>query len=584
MGALPRKAWLPLLLCAALSLPALFVGFTHDDLLQRLLLEQRIPEIQVGASALYDFTPPSYGANAQRATGVMPWFVDPELKLRFFRPLSSLSLALDHVVFGRRALPAHLQSLFWLLLLTFVAQRLYSRWFSARAAWLSSLVFALSGVHAVPSAWLASRHTLLAAAFGSLSLLSWVRFREDRFRLGFFLAPALLLASLLTSESGLVSVVLLVGYELGTRGLRQGLRGSSPHWSLALSYLAAYAALGYGTRASSFYVSPFDSPLRYLSQALYGVPALVVELLLGLPSAVASFVPGAQVLFVALGLLTLVLFAAALHAVRSELSQSAQRTLTWLSLATLLSLWALVGAVVTGRVLPLPLLGAAAVVGNLLSAAWSKAFAPANGQAANKTWLVPIVLLGALHFGLSPLARIGTAVQFRAFARAQQELAQKADLGGCEKRGTLYLLTGADPVLALYTGLALRFYTPEKAGAERLRVLSMAPHRQRLKRIAQNGFELEVLDRPRKVNPFESLYLAPERPLTAGQSIRAGELQATVLAAASSVFTKVRFDFDGELARDVCFLVWTGQELRHLPLPELGASAQVPYELGPMGM
>jgi hypothetical protein len=573
-----------LLISAALTLPSLFVGFTHDDLLQRLLLEQRIPEFKAGASALYDFTPAPYRADAQRDLGVMPWFVDSELKLRFLRPLASLSLALDHVLFGRRALPAHVQSLFWLLLLTFVAHRLYLRWFSARAAWLSSLVFALSGAHAVPSAWLASRHTLLAAVLGSLALLSWIRFREDRFRAGAYLAPALLSASFLASESGLVTVVLLVGYEIGTRGLRRGILGSAAHWSLALAYLAAYAALGYGTRASSFYVSPFDSPLRYSSQAFYGVPALVVELLLGVPSAIASFVPGAQPVFVALGLLALALFAAALRALGSELSHGARRTLTWLSLATLLSLGALVGAAVTGRVLPLPLLGAAALVGNTLAAAWGKAFAPANGGAANKLWLVPIAFLCLLHFGLSPLTRVATAAQFRAFARAQQELAQKADLGGCEKRGSLYLLTGADPILALYTGLALRFYTPEKAGAERLRVLSMAPHPQRLTRVAQNAFELEVLEPPRKENPFEGLYLAPERPLSAGEHFRAGELSATVLAVASSVFTKVRFDFRGDLERDVCFLVWKGGELRHLRLPALAASTQVPHELGPMGM
>ena len=41
----------------------------------------------------------------------------PQWSIRFFRPLSSWSLALDHWLFGRSAAAAHAQSLAWLLML-----------------------------------------------------------------------------------------------------------------------------------------------------------------------------------------------------------------------------------------------------------------------------------------------------------------------------------------------------------------------------------------------------------------------------------------------------------------------------------
>jgi hypothetical protein len=501
------------------------------------------------------------------------------------RPVSSFTLALDHLCFGRQALPAHVHSLLWMLLLAFLASRLYTRWFSARAAWLSALVFAVSGVHGVPTAWLASRHTLIGAALGASALLYWLRFREDAFKPGRWLATLLLALSLFASESALGAVVLLAGYELETRGLRRGLLGAAPHLLLGLAYLAVYAALGYGARGSGFYVSPFDSPLRYALTALLGVPALLVELLMGLPSAVAGLVAGAQTLFVVLGLAATLGCGALLYILRNELPASSRRTLSWLTLATFVSLWALVGAVVTGRVLPLAMLGAAAVIGNSLSAAWSR-FRPSSSETpGRKRWLVPILLFSLLHFGVSPLVRVSSALQFRGFARAQRELAQRAELGACKDHGFVYLLTGADPILALSTAAALAFYTPEKAGAERFRVLSMAPQEQRLQRVAPNAFELSMRELPRRSNAFESLYRAPENPLRAGQHYRAEELSSSVLAADSGVFTKARFELEpGVDASKVCLLVWKEGWLQQAPLPKAGQSTAIPYEVGPMGM
>lgn len=382
------QAWTPLFLALLFTLPALSVGFSHDDLLQRLILEGKLPAFSPSWFSLYDFTRPHLPTPTLIEHGYLPWFTNPELSLRFLRPVSSFTLALDHLCFGRQALPAHLHSLLWMLLLTFVASRLYARWF----------------------------------------------------------------------------VILGIAATLGCGAL--------------------------------------------------------------------------------------------LRALRSELPSSSRRTLRWLALATFVSLWALVGAVVTGRVLPLAMLGAAALIGNLLSAAWGR-FRASSSEAANrKRWLAPILLLSLLHFGASPLVRVSSALQFRGFARAQRELAQRAELGRCSNQGFVYLLTSADPILALSTASAIAFYAPEKAGAERFRTLSMAPQEQRLQRVAPNAFELSMRELPRRRNAFESLYRAPDNPLRAGQRYRTEELSSLVLAADSGVFTKARFEL--ESAADVgkvCLLV-----------------------------
>ncbi|MFZ5895492.1 MAG: hypothetical protein ACOY0T_30830 [Myxococcota bacterium] len=572
---------------AAVSIPVLFVGFSNDDLVHRLALDGQVAGFEPGWLGLYDFTPPSLPTSKMIERGMLPWFTNPELSLRFFRPISSLLLALDHFLFGRWALAAHLHSMLWMAALALLAAKLYARWLTPRAARAAAFVFALSGVHAVPTAWLASRHTLVSATLAVAALLAWARFREDGWRFGRALSPALLASSLLASESGLVGGALLVAYELGTRGIRRGAFGALPHAAVCGVYLGVYAALGYGARGSSFYVSPFDAPLRYLGAALVGVPTLSVELLLGLPSAVANFVPGASSVFVALGVGALLGFTTLLYTLREELPAAPRKNVYWLGLGALLGSPALVGAVVTGRVLPLPMFAAAAVIGSTLDAIWNRIHGARLRGASplSKAWFLPLSVILLTSFGISPLLRVGTAFQFRHFAEAQRQLALEANLGTCKKSGFLYLLTAADPILALSTAPALRFHTEQQAHAEAFRVLSMAPQLQRLHRTAPNAFELEVLGAPRQRNSFEELYRAPNNPLLPGYKVRTEELTVTAKATDTGVFTRASFELPRDLeSMNVCFLIWFDGKLQLLDTPSTGQSVDVPYERGPMGM
>jgi hypothetical protein len=593
-----RRVWLWALLAAGvISIPSLFGDFSSDDLLHRLALEGRLPDYPLGPFSLYDFTPRGLNAEVLIERGMFPWFTSPELSLRFMRPISSASLALDHVLFGRNALLAHVQSWLWMLLLAGAAARLYQRWFTPGAALLSALVFAVSTVHGTPTAWLASRHTLIAAALAVLALWAWVRYREDRQRL---LGPLALLAlgsALLASESGLVGVVLIASYELVSRGLRRGLVGALPVLLLGLGYVAVYVSLGYGAHGSSFYVSPFSTPFVYLGLSLWSVPSLCAELLLGAPSALASFFPETRAAIVLAGLAASAALGALLYAVRALLPISSRRTLLWLAAGTWLGLFALIGAPVTGRVLPLPAFGAAALIGNALWASRrllreSRQRGPSARRGAVLGWGA-LISLALLHFGVSPLLRVGIVFQYRQMAQSQRLLAEQADVGACAQGGSLYLLTGADPMLALYTAPALRFYTPDKAGAERLRVLSMAPQAQWLSRPEAQWLSrpeaqtlrLEVADTPRQSNAFEHLYRPADDPLVSGARVQLPELLVHVEEAEGGIFKRVRFELEGDVqSPPACLLAWKGGRLVTLPLPKPGERVSIAHEPGPMGM
>jgi hypothetical protein len=180
---------------------------------------------------------------------------------------------------------------------------------------------------------------------------------------------------------------------------------------------------------------------------------------------------------------------------------------------------------------------------------------------------------------------VGSAFQYIDAARQQRQLALDADVGSCAAHGELYLLTAADPTLVLSAAPALLFYTPEKAGAEHFRPLSMAPQAQRLARVAANAFELEVLDLPRQSNAFEHLYRPPGDPLRPGQQIQVAELNVLTREVSSGVFTKAHFETRAAFeAMNVCLLVWRGGKLAQLPWPALGESVRIEHEPGPMGL
>jgi hypothetical protein len=594
LAASPQKARtpgavLPAALVAAFiaSLPVLSVGFSSDDLTHRLILEGKVPGYAASWLGLYDFTPPELPASALIEHGLFPWFTDPQFSLRFLRPLSSFTLGLDHGLFDRNAVAAHAHSVLWMLVLAAAAAALFQRWLEPRGARFAAIVFGVSGVFSIPVGWLAARHTLVAAAFGALALLAWQRYRESAARRELALALAALVLSLLSSESGLVTVPLIVGIEITACGLRRGFSRAALPIGVGVVYVVTYAALGYGARGSTFYVSPFQNPLDYLVVALLGVPALVAELLLGVPSIFAGL--GGTPALLTLGVLGLGAAAGAHFLYRSlgdDVTAEARSTLKGLALGAAVGMVALVGAPVSGRVLPLPAIAAAALVGQALASCWCRARGASGTQTGGrKRWYAAAGAIALFHLLLSPGMRLFVPIQMKASGETQEKIAREADVGNCGRAGSIYLVNGSDPTLTLYAAAALLFYTPEKAQAEHFRVLSMAPQRQRLSRVAADAVELEVVGARSTSNPFEELFRGKGRALPLQTELRTGELGVRVEAANDHLFTRARFVIAGGIdPSQHCLLAWRNQRLETLPWPALGENIEIAHEPGPLGL
>src|SRR5262245_47354070 len=103
------RGWVVMAVALALCLPALRADFFTDDQVLLAEIEGRLPGVR--AWDLYSFCPDAGGLQRTVDVGAYPWWTNPEVRIRLFRPLPSLLMHAEHAVFGRRALGYHLVTL-----------------------------------------------------------------------------------------------------------------------------------------------------------------------------------------------------------------------------------------------------------------------------------------------------------------------------------------------------------------------------------------------------------------------------------------------------------------------------------------
>ena len=227
---------------------------------------------------------------AQRAVlleeGVFGWWMAPDFRMSFWRPLSCLTHVLDHLLWPRSSLLAHAHSMLWFAALLAVWQpsTVASTFPGSRTSAL--LLYAVDDAHGVVVGWMANRNALVAATLAFAALLAHDRSRRDGWRPGAWLAPALFAAALLGGEAALAVTAYLLAHALfiDHGSLARRLARLWPYATLAVAWLAAYKALGYGTSGGGMYVDPAGRAGAYLGALVERLPVLLAAQLGILPS------------------------------------------------------------------------------------------------------------------------------------------------------------------------------------------------------------------------------------------------------------------------------------------------------------
>ncbi|MDB4945633.1 MAG: hypothetical protein JWP97_5167 [Labilithrix sp.] len=559
-----------LLFGALLFSPAVFAPLFLDDHLQASMVEGTWPAPR-SPFDLYSFVDDGDRA-ALASRGLLPWWSDAHLTIRFFRPLASLLLYVDHRVLAHAALPMHLHSLAWWVLAVLAARALFRRVLPRRPASIATAIFALAPCHALPLAWVANRETLIALCFGSLALSAQVRFREDR-TAGRALAASGLFALALFAggEYALSFGGYVVAMELGrsseslVRRVSAWLTFAAP----AAAYLTLRGVLGYGAAASGFYSDPLHEPRAFLANAPWRGVALLATGWLGFDT--ESFRTGVwrSVLSAAV-VLTALALVLPLRRLLAASSPRERRAVLWLLVGSLLALVPTLAVVPARRLLGVGTLGIAAVVAMLVDHAWF----PREGEPrvarglAGSLSAVTALGLGFVHFVHAP------GISFLA---SELHRSDASDFAG--RVAWVRARTGppAEAHIGVVRGMAGVFFAPfalDPRGETPAtwRVLSQAGHVLVLRRGPRT---LDVVaGQGRGLYPIgeRNLYRSTDAPLRKDDVIAAPGFQVTILETGPAGPRSARFEFDD----DPDGLVWLSdafEATRDVELPSEGFGA-----------
>ena len=311
--------WIVIAIGLVLAAPALTADFAADDHLHRVLSrpDPGIAGLHARPLDLFVFANGDAADMTQlRDAGLFPWWVDPELKLSFFRPLSSATHALDHALWSESSTAQLAHNLFWHALALVAVWLVFRRFLAQRwIAVLALALFAFDDARGPVVGWIANRNALVALVLAVPVLLAHDRWRRDGWSHGRYLAPLGFAVALGAGESALAILAYIAAHALWLdRGaLRQRALALAPYLVVVVIWRVIYAHLGYGVAGSGIYLDPGADPGGFLAEAATRLPFLLLGQL-ALPwSDFASFYPviGAVAIMLAIALATLAAIALA---------------------------------------------------------------------------------------------------------------------------------------------------------------------------------------------------------------------------------------------------------------------------------
>lgn len=553
---------------ALVSLTVFQFDFFMDDLLQ-LAVVQGLWDGPRGQWELFTFG--AGDASIMRPyleNGPMPWWTLPELRLAFFRPLASLLAHFDVWAFGQNAALFKLHSIAWYAALIAAFASVARRTLALPVAALAAVLFAVDDVHWMPVAWWANRNALVATLPTVLGLGAYVRWAQDGWKPGAWLAPMGLAVGLCGGEMALSSLAYPVAFEVFAsrdefkkRALRL-----APLFAVVAVWAGLYRTWGFGAYGSGIYVDPGASPLTYLSLAFPRAMALASSQFFALSSDLWLAVPALHPVYLLLGLAASAGVVAGLVWLKGRVDPQEHRHVVAWSAGATLAVMPQLATFPTDRLLLMPSLGAAVWVASMLHAL-SKETAKAPRWVRGALITLHLVLpLGPWLLNPRALGKI-SSLHNHAVAAAFATPRPTSD--------RVVIVNAPDPVVAFYSDFARSYLGLGRASTQW--ALSFAPYDHRLTRVSDRALELEVLGGRMLESVFEQLVRSPDFPLPVGHTTTFKGLSVEVLEVAGGLPTRIRATFDAPLESHD-FLTFAHGVLTPLTLPELSKSIVLPKQ------
>lgn len=565
-----RAAWLATTVIVAfaaslpLKLPALSAPFDLDELLVLGGIDGTTPWMGSRLD-LYQFSNgEKQDVESLIHQGALPWFTSSGWKYALWRPLTSVTLNVDHALFGDDRLGYQLHSLLWWLALILIFAVLMFSLFGNRVTFWAVLAFSVSAVHGEAVIWLSARHTLVATTLGVAGIAAHVHWRETSASSVWRLVSALcFLGALVASESGLQCLAYLVAYEVlrGVSFRRRPRFALRPELAIAAGYLILYRLFERGTGEALEYINALSEPAAFVDVAACRGSVLLGRL-------TTTFDLGS---WTAVGLF---LVAAGVLALRTSLPPVPRRHADWLIVGSLFSIVPSLCGFPEDRALLAPSVGWSAFLGCAIERTLRRMGEGGVGRSRAKLLVVVLGTLVVLHLGRAPLVAHARCLDHVSRARSEVEAVRAVSSFPREPRRVICLnspnwLIGqvGDSLLRARRGETPRWW-----------LLSMTQAEHRLTRTGPGRFELSSIEIAFDVHYFRD----PGRhPIWPGLEVDQTGLRIRVLDSSHGWPTRIEVNLDGCLDDPTTALVTLVRgQLRKMEPPAIGESIRIPAPKG----
>jgi|GEM_PF-956629 len=578
------RVYLVVIAGVALFLPWLWSGFVLDDYGHQVILRDMGLHPTMRPWALYDFggIPPK--DSPAWKVGGLPWWCHGDWYVRFCRPLTSLSLWLDHQLWPANPVGYHATNLVLFGLLLVAVYRMYLRLrLPVSTALLALWLFAASDSTSMPVGWLANRNSLLAALFGVVAVnLALPKPGHRRVSRGAeFAALGCAVLACLCKESGVVFfAVIAVGRMLLDRNADEGAarRIRLPAIAviavaMAVAYVLLLAWAGYGAKCD-FYYTPWTGPAVFFTRLLALMTAGVTSLMVWFSIDGLAYQPH-WVWPSIIGTAPFVLWAG------SVVLRYARRHTAWLFLLLWvgLTMFPQAGAPLSERLLFLPSIGSAALLALFIHHV-RRADAVKVPPMRHRLLAILLLIYGAM---LSPVITAGTGIFTADLGRKLREAIISADVGPKELgQREVFLLnapTGLIPFNAISTwGIEVSDWGIDTGDRDvRFWGMQFGTRSIRWTRIDDKTFDIETLDRPFVDNLLERVFRETADPPAVGERYETDLFQVQIMDVDETGLRRFRVTCPNSLDEPrYRFLTWRDSRLRHTPPPAIGESIDFP--------
>ena len=224
----------------------IFDDYAHQEMLKLITANER--EVN-----LFSFITTPEEANYYIQMTAVPWWTNTNWRIRYLRPVATLSHLFDYSLWGSNPVPYHVHNVILyalLVMLLYVFYRAFSK--HDLTAFCGALIFALQPCHYLTVRWPASRNDIICAVLLILSFIFYQRLCEQKkpfLRVFFFLSYLL---ALLTKEIAFIFPVLFFAYDwIRFKTIKELLQAQ---WQIYLSlaalnsiYFVLYRMIGFGS-------------------------------------------------------------------------------------------------------------------------------------------------------------------------------------------------------------------------------------------------------------------------------------------------------------------------------------------------